>query len=458
MKKQLALLVVGLVTTLVLAGQLARAAAGPEPADPQDSLPAWSADGVHVAFERQIGDAQKVDQMTSAGEDFYVSAQSGLLRGWIPGRNWLLVQGANETVATAGGRYAGPSAVIHGHDATASPDGSRVAYIRDGTLYVERLDQLPSTPVFPVPVPPEQAVAANVNPPSWDVTGPAWSPDGTRIAVASGPSLLLVNADGSGSRVLVTGGNQAVNPSWRHDGVMIAFERNDHATWQIWTVRPDGTHAGEIIIGGDYDARYPRFSSVSNALAYISDREHVGGGATPYQYALYVRSPTGTDTQKLVDDVHPHSPPAWSPTAALIAVAAGQECRRWGIYVVRSGGGKPQRHSNICRFTGTIGNDTLRGSYFFDLIRGLGGNDRIFGFDGNDRIEGNGGNDVIAAGNGDDVVFGGSGNDVIYGGAGNDVIVPGNGRDRVDCGAGIDTVEGAGPLDRIARNCEHVQR
>jgi RTX calcium-binding nonapeptide repeat (4 copies)/WD40-like Beta Propeller Repeat len=465
-KKQLALLVLGFVVVMLLAGQLARAAAGPGPADPQDSLPAWDADGVHVAFERQIGDREHIDEMTSAGEDLYVASQDGLLRGWIPGRHWLLVQlTGTETIATTGGRFSGPSAIFHGFDASASPDGTRVAYLRAGTLYVARVEQLPATPVYPIPVPAEQKIATGVSPPTWDVTGPVWSPDGTRIVVASGSSLLLVNADGSGSHVLFTGENQSVNPSWSPDGRQIAFERNAGAHWQIWIVQPDGAFAQPFLSdAAPYDNRYPRFSPVSDTIAYVSDRQHVKGGATPYQYALYTQRATFLDggwglgpPLKLVDDVHPDSPPAWSPTAALIAVAAGQECRRWGVYVVRSEGGTPQRHSNLCRFTGTSGNDTIRGSYYFDLIRGLGGNDRILALDGNDRVEGNGGDDVISGGNGDDVIFGGPGNDVVFGGAGNDVIVPGNGHDRVDCGPGDDTVEGAGPLDRIASNCEHVR-
>jgi Ca2+-binding RTX toxin-like protein len=38
------------------------------------------------------------------------------------------------------------------------------------------------------------------------------------------------------------------------------------------------------------------------------------------------------------------------------------------------------------------------------------------------------------------------------------VIIGGNGRDVIDCGPGNDTVDGAGPLDTIAKNCEHVKR
>jgi hypothetical protein len=36
----------------------------------------------------------------------------------------------------------------------------------------------------------------------------------------------------------------------------------------------------------------------------------------------------------LLADVHPTSVPGWSPTGAQIAVAAGRECLRWGIYIV----------------------------------------------------------------------------------------------------------------------------
>ena len=454
-KKQLLFVVLGLVAVLLAAGQLARAAAGPEPNDVQDSLPAWMSDGLRVLFDRSAPNLEHTLNVTSAGKDLYVAWSSGHFRGTVSQTKYFLVEANGETIMTVGGRFAGPRAILRGVDATASPDGTRVAYLRDGTLYVARIDDL--GPEFPIPTPPEQAVATGIDPPSWDLRGPVWSPDGTRIVVASGSSLVLVRANGSGSQVLFNGANQSVNPSWSPDGTVVAFERNASAHWQIWTVSPSEGDA-HVWLSGQSNFRYPTFSPVSDTLAFISDKQHLTGGATQFQFALYVQPPAGGIARKLVDDVHPDSPPAWSPTAALIAVAAGQECRRWGIYVGRSDvGSRFTRRSNLCRFDGTAGADTIRGSYYFDIINGLGGNDRILGFDGNDKILGENGNDTILAGNGNDVVFGGPGNDVIFGGAGDDVIVPGNGRDRVDCGPGVDTVQGAGPLDRIAKNCEHVQ-
>src|SRR5205823_3706594 len=111
-------------------------------------------------------------------------------------------------------------------------------------------------------------------------------------------------------------------------------------------------------IGGAAENRYPQWSPFGR-LAFISDRGHVPGGATRYRYALYVEE-LGRLPKKLVDDVRPDSPPRWSSNGAQIAVAAGQECRRWGIYVVRGEGGVGRRRTNRCRFEGGPGDDVLR--------------------------------------------------------------------------------------------------
>jgi hypothetical protein len=430
-KSRLLLVVLGLVGVPLAAGQLARAAAGPEPNDIQDSLPAWSADGTRIAFERTAPSLQHTVTMSAAGKDLFVATSTGLFRGFVPGAAtppYLLVQQDDNTILTIGGRFAGPAAEVHGVEATASPDGTRLAYLRNGTLYVARLDTL-TLNTFPVPVPGETAVATGVEPPSWDVTGPAWSPDGTRIAIASGSSLLLVNVDGSGSRVLVSGGNQNVNPSWSPDGATIAFERNDSPHWQIWTVPVTGTAAGRARLAvRAVQLPLPQFSPHSNAIAFIGDRQHAKGGATQYQFALYVKQLDGGVAHRLVDDVHPDSPPRWSPSAALVAVAARQECRRWGIYVGRPDAPSTfKRRSNTCRYDGTAAADTIHGSPYFDIINGLGGSDRLSGFWGNDKILGEGGDDTIVGDAGNDVLFGGRGNDVVSGGSGNGIIIGGPG-------------------------------
>ena len=445
--RQLALVAVGLVAVLVIAGQLARADAGPSPLDPEDSLPAWASDGVHVAFERHVPGANWVFSMTSAGKDTSIAGTSGVLRGFIPGTAYMLVESRGETLVITGSRIQGPLATLPGIAATASPDGSRVAYVRNGSLFVARDDGSG-----------ERVVSTNVRPPPDDLLGPVWSPDGARIAVASGAALLVVNADGSGVTTVFHGSSENVNPTWSPDGGTIAFESNDTPHWSIWVVRAGGSDAHQLI-GGESNNRFPQFSPVSNTLAFISDRQRIRGGATQYQYALYLQPFASSIATKLVDDVHPYSPPRWSPTAALIAVSAGQECQRWGVYVVESAiGSRAHRRSNLCRFDGTSSADTIHGTQYFDIINGNGGNDVIHGLGGSDKISGESGNDTIYGGEGNDFILGGPGDDRIDGGSGNDTIIGGNGRDRIDCGLGNDTVEGAGPFDTIARNCEHVKR
>jgi Tol biopolymer transport system component len=291
--------------------------------------------------------------------------------------------------------------------------------------------------------------------PSWDVEGPVWSPDGTQIVLATTEGLRVVKVDGSGSRVVFTGENQSVNPTWSRTEDVIAFERNAGAHWSIWFVNPDGTGA-HAVLSGAANYRFPRFSPFGQ-LAFISDKQHIPGGASPFQYALYVQQ-LGGQPYRVLDDVRPDDPPAWSPTAAQLAAAAGQECLRFGVYVVSSAqGAHAHRRSNICRFDGGARADTLRGSPYHDLMNGNGGNDVLYGNGGDDKLSGENGDDTIYGGAGNDFVLAGPGDDRVYGGPGNDTIIGGNGRDVIDCGPGNDTVEGAGPLDRIARNCEPVR-
>ena len=70
-------------------------------------------------------------------------------------------------------------------------------------------------------------------------TDPAWSPDGSKIAFVRNGELHVMNADGSGRRVLVGPGSpsRVADPEWSPSGSEIAFSANN----QIWAVGASGT-------------------------------------------------------------------------------------------------------------------------------------------------------------------------------------------------------------------------
>lgn len=74
---------------------------------------------------------------------------------------------------------------------------------------------------------------------------PVWSPDGTRIAFASGTpgqaDLYVINVDGSGLRRLTTAPGDDLGPAWSPDGTRIAFSSARGGRWDLFAVGVDGT-------------------------------------------------------------------------------------------------------------------------------------------------------------------------------------------------------------------------
>ncbi|HEX6701213.1 MAG TPA: hypothetical protein VF101_10825 [Gaiellaceae bacterium] len=421
---------------------------------PQDAYPVWSPDARYVGFRRDVepGAQGGGAYVVGAGSGQATTRGPGAVVAWRPdGRELATVVGERTRLASF--PYDELVLVFDGV-AFGYSRGGALGYVRSGQIVVHPPDGTPDRPIARI------RLGA-----SWD-QGPAWSPDGTKIAFTTvdpgdlTTSLEVVNADGSDLHTVFSGPNQNVNPSWSPDGKTIAFESAATYRFRIWLVGEDGTNLRPLLPPDQAaDDRLPQWSPSGTRIAFISDREHRLGGATPYQFALYTVSPDGTALQKLADDVHPYSPVRWSPTGAQLAFAAGRECERWGIYVMRpERGSRQRRRTSDCHIVGTSHADTIRGTPYLDLIRGLGGDDRIAGGDGHDEIAGGRGDDWISGGLYGDVLVGGAGRDRIDGGPGPDLIRVRDGeRDVVRCGLGSDRVL-ADARDVVARDCEEVSR
>jgi Tol biopolymer transport system component len=184
--------------------------------------------------------------------------------------------------------------------------------------------------------------------------GPAWSPDGSRIAYFhdAGPTedttdvtgLYVRDLNKDSTWLLVE--DQALDPDWRPDGERIAFSAGD-----IYTIRPDGSDMRRVTEFGS--SFFPRWSPDGKTIsfgrsgeieesgiwfAHLSDSTFTkfGFGSTPADWSssgerivynfkdqLWTADTNRTDSTQLTNnDFVINRYPAWSPNGEWIAWVA----------------------------------------------------------------------------------------------------------------------------------------
>src|SRR5205809_6617097 len=99
----------------------------------------------------------------------------------------------------------------------------------------------------------------------------ALSPDGRTIAIDPLGSIRTLPAAGGVAGPITDISMDARQPSWSPDGSHIAFQAYRTTTWQIWTIKSDGTDL-KPVTAGPYDDREPSWSPDGQRIAFSSDR------------------------------------------------------------------------------------------------------------------------------------------------------------------------------------------
>lgn len=175
-----------------------------------------------------------------------------------------------------------------------SPNGRKIAFVRDGALYTMRADGSRVTRV---------TVGAHA---------PAWSPDGRRIAFAGDyGDLWTVHPDGTVLTRLTDDNAGDAEPAWSPDGTRIAFTSMRTGTRELFVMAANGTGISALTADGSADEHSPDWSPDGSRIAFeragsLDTIDADGGG----QAVLAVASRTAL------------SSPSWSPDGGQVAFVA----------------------------------------------------------------------------------------------------------------------------------------
>lgn len=150
--------------------------------------------------------------------------------------------------------------------------------------------------------------------------GPAWSPDGTMLAVTrvDSQALVLLRTDGTELAQLTHNDRNNYLPVWSADGTQLVFmsqDGSDTNTAEVAIIEVDGS--GERLLTDDDAWDYgASFSPDGKQIVFGSERDG--------RWRLWMMNADGTDQHPLPTEAHGNAP-AWSPDGTTIVFTSDRD-------------------------------------------------------------------------------------------------------------------------------------
>lgn len=239
-----------------------------------DTDPCYTVDGKNVLMasnrrRANSSDILRISSLARGGgiQDIYTDrTRGGRVANITQGSNGLIAfclypSGTDPQIWTIGGNEGFPTELGQGINPAISPDGKKIAFIRNGDLYVmnsdgtgatqltfdgrqilERFDQFIATSGDPT----EKRLWAGQREYFQPNSSPTWSPDGKAIAFSSSRSvdsdgrpnedIYVIPVDGGEPRQLTTNRSTDRNPMFAPGSDTLYFISNRGGFWAIWRI------------------------------------------------------------------------------------------------------------------------------------------------------------------------------------------------------------------------------
>jgi Tol biopolymer transport system component len=197
-----------------------------------------------------------------------------------------------------------------------SADGTRIAFARDYDIWVMDADGGNKTQLTV----------------SGDYVKPAWSPDGSQIAMGLlAGGIAVMDADGSHIHVLTPPGDNSDDPNWSPDGTRIAFLSYRSGNSDIYLIDPDGSNETRLTSRrpDDYDPNWSPDGSMIAFSRFGKKSEYGDIHVVSLDGSVHLRL-----TRRAAYDVNP----VWSPDGTKIAWERCASFDLKGIYVMNADG------------------------------------------------------------------------------------------------------------------------